>query len=101
MLPLGFPPATLVHHYCDASRNRGVWQAINHYLLMTIREEQGRQASPTPSDINRQSVKTTESDGIRGYDAGRTIKGRKRHVFTDIFGLFCPCRHPRCRHPGL
>ncbi len=54
---------------------------------MAARELEGREASPTAGVIDSQSVKTTESGGIRGYDAGKKIKGRKRHIVTYTLGL--------------
>ncbi len=56
-------------------------------LVRLAREGEGKEASPTAGAIDSQSVKTTDSGGIRGFDAGKKIVGRKRHIIVDTLGL--------------
>lgn len=86
LLPTGFPPWRTVYRWFARFRDDGTWETINHHLVMWDRERVGREASPTAAVIDSQSVKTTESGGVRGFDAGKKIKGRKRHALVDTDG---------------
>jgi putative transposase len=87
LLPTEFPPFSTVQKYFYRWRDDGMLRTINNTLVMIAREQADKQPSPTAGVIDSQSVKTTESGGIRGFDAGKKINGRKRHIVVDTLGL--------------
>jgi len=86
LLPRDLPPKNTVYRWFSQWRDTGLFETLNHLLVMADRERGGREASPTATVIDSQSVKTTESGGPRGYDAGKKVKGRKRQVMVDTDG---------------
>jgi putative transposase len=87
MLPHDFPPWESVYGYFRRWRLAGVWQSIHDQLVATVRLFDGRQEQPTAAIRDSQTVKTTEQGGPHGYDAGKKVNGRKRHLLVDTLGL--------------
>ena len=90
-IPKDLAARSTVYDYFDRWQWDGTLERIHHALYIKCREEASREASPTAAVIDAQSVKSAEKGGAHidphGYDAGKKVKGKKRHVLVDTEGL--------------
>ena len=87
MLPSDYPKWQTVYTYFRKWRDDGTWQRIHATLRADLRRRSGRHKHPTAGSLDSQSVKTTQIPGMRGYDNGKNVNGRKRHLLVDTLGL--------------
>lgn len=87
LLPHDLPPWPTVYYYLQRWRADGTWQTLNDTLRRDLRRQVGKDPEPSAAITDSQSVKTTEKGGTHGYDAGKQVNGRKRHILVDTLGL--------------
>ena len=87
LVPHDYPAWSTIYDYFRKWRNAGVWEQIVTTLRERLRVQAGRQATPSGAIIDSQSIKTTERGGPHGYDGGKKLSGRKRHLLVDTMGL--------------
>jgi putative transposase len=87
MLPKDSPKGQSVYWYFRPWRDNGTWHRLHETVRAAVRRRAGRHNHPTAGSLDSQSVKTTQLPGLRGYDKGKNVNGRKRHILVDTLGL--------------
>ena len=86
-LPHDFPPHGTVFYHYNKWKKTGVWKQILSALHQQVRVADKRKSTPSAACVDSQTVKTTEMGGEHGYDGGKKINGRKRHILVDVMGF--------------
>lgn len=86
-MPHDLPDWQIVYHYFARWKKDGTWKKLNDELRRELRTREGHEEEPTAGILDSQSVKTMQEAETKGYDAGKKIKGRKRHLLVDVLGL--------------
>ncbi|WP_425283273.1 transposase [Martelella endophytica] len=98
MLPHDFPPKSTVHHYFKRFCRDWTWRRIHDALYCRTRRLEGREEQPSFAIIDSQSVKSgPDVHRDVGYDAGKKVKGRKRHILVDTLGMHSGSRRSSAR----
>ena len=86
-LPHCYPPWQTVYRYFARLQKSGAVRKLHRTLYEAARKVERRKPYPTAVVIDSRSVKTSKAGGVRGFDGGKRVKGRKRHIMTDTLGL--------------
>jgi putative transposase len=86
-LPKDYPKWQTVYYYFRVWQAAGTWRRVHDTLRSDLRRKKGRHKHPTAGSLDSQSVKTTSVPSSRGFDAGKLVNGRKRHLLVDTLGL--------------
>ena len=87
LIPKDFPNWNTVYGIFWQWRNDGIWQRIHDRLREKVLKAAGKKSTPTAAIVDSQSIRTAEGGEERGYDAGKKITGRKRHIAVDTLGM--------------
>lgn len=87
MMPKEYPKWSSVYYYFRKWTRAGLWEQLHDRLRAEVRKKRKRHKHATGGSIDSQSVKGTLVPGLRGYDANKKVKGRKRHLLVDTLGL--------------
>ena len=100
-IPNDYPPWRTCYGYFRAWQDAGLWYRIHETLRSDLRQKKGRHKHPTAGSLDSQSVKTTAVPSSRGFDAGKKIMGRKRHILVDtpLFDGRFGSNHGLCSRP--
>jgi putative transposase len=86
-LPRDFPPWRTVYNHFACWRDDGTWAILVETLREKVRARAGHPSTPSTGRIDSQSVKTSSPGEQQGYDGGKKVNGRKRHIVVDSLGL--------------
>ena len=87
LLPHDFPKWQTVYYYFRRWQKEGIWQKIHDVLRAEVRVKAGRNVEPSAAIADTQSIRTGHHGIDKGFDGGKLIKGRKRHIIVDVMGL--------------